>query len=116
MLLCCALPCLEPQPGLESHYSFPVNSSPVRLQSRAGSHGRAEQDNRKVEDLQRNMKRRSSESNAVVQCSAPGSCGVMGTAEIPNLCQDNKEGGSLTDIFVWLSIFSEVMSHIFSSR
>lgn len=26
-------------------------------------------------------------------------CCVMGTAERCNLCQDNKEGGSLTDIF-----------------
>lgn len=38
VLLCCALTCLKPEQELKSHYSFPVNSFPVRLQSRPGSH------------------------------------------------------------------------------
>lgn len=71
VLLYWALTCLSPEQEQESHYSFPVNSFPGRFQSRPGSHNRPEQDNSKVKDLKRNMKKRNTESRAMVHCSAP---------------------------------------------
>lgn len=68
-LLC--LTCLEPQPGLESHYSLPGNSSPARLQSRAGSHGRAEQDNRKHGDKREKKEQGKSCSGSVLSSWLP---------------------------------------------